>query len=148
MLQIKQSLVCVCMGTGGALKWSDLLMFYWNSVMEEESFISVSFFPLSWFRPRCVQEALLGYTGWKDCKSRMNVWVFSLTKYIFVYDILQQLRKKSHLQQCDIQIDTLSLLQELFLMKMQKILSISVISSDHSRPVLGSRLPVSFLWNP
>lgn len=83
MLQIKQSLVCVCIGTEGALKWSDLLMFYWNSVMEEESFISVSFFPLSWFRPRCVQEALLGYTGWKDCKSRMNVWVFFTYKRYF-----------------------------------------------------------------
>lgn len=76
----------------------------------------------------------------------MNVWVLSVTKDIFGYDILEQLRKKSHLQQCDIQIDTLSLLLEPFLIKMQKgFLFISVISSDHSRPVLGSRLPVIFL---
>lgn len=52
--------------------------------------------------------------------SQMNVWVLSLTKDIFGYDFFQQLRKKSHLQQCDIQIDNLLLLQEPFLTKIQK----------------------------
>ena len=82
--------------------------------------VSVSFFPLSQMRPWCTQKTLLGYTGWKDCKSRINILLFSLTKDISVCDILQQLRKKSHSQQCNIQIDTLSLLHEPFLLKMQK----------------------------
>lgn len=34
--------------------------------------------------------AFSGYTGWKDCRSRIKVLVYSLEKGIFVDGILQQ----------------------------------------------------------
>lgn len=111
--------------------------------------ISASFFPLSRFRPWCTQKALLGYTGWKDCKRRINVLFFSLKKDIPVYDILQQLRKKSHLQQRNIQIDTLSLLHEPFLLKIQKhsfyFCNFLWLLQTSSRQWAPNRLPVKSL---
>lgn len=121
MPQIEQSLVCVW----GAwrcteVKWFAEILLQFNDGTRKRV-IPVSFFPLSRYRPRCMQKASLAYTGWKDCRSRINVLFFSLTKDISVYDILQQLGKKSHLQQSNIQIDALSLLHEPFMLKMQQL---------------------------
>lgn len=139
--------VCVCVGTGGALKWSDLLI-YWNSVMEEESFISVSFFPLLGFRPWWAGSIVRLHRMEGLQESDEYLGSFTYKRYFWPWHFAMVKEKASLAAVWYSDRYPITVTGIMSYQNAKKFLLISVIFLDHSKPVLGSGLPVIFLWNP